>query len=87
MRWGAHSIIGETKHPSWVVPDLLNPYDARLMRCDPVSTRLNSVANDDGRMPRSGRTTRDSGSAFLIVETHWRKRNSLSVVIAFVHLA
>jgi putative SOS response-associated peptidase YedK len=27
--------------------ELLNPFDARLMRCYPVSTRINSVANDD----------------------------------------
>jgi putative SOS response-associated peptidase YedK len=27
--------------------DLLKPYDARLMRCYPVSTRINSVGNDD----------------------------------------
>jgi putative SOS response-associated peptidase YedK len=27
--------------------DLLKPCDARLMRCYPVSTRINSVANDD----------------------------------------
>lgn len=27
--------------------ELLKPYDARLMRCFPVSTRLNHVANDD----------------------------------------
>jgi len=27
--------------------DLLKPYDARLMRCYPISTRLNHVANDD----------------------------------------
>jgi putative SOS response-associated peptidase YedK len=27
--------------------DLLKPFDARLMRCFPVSTRINSVANDD----------------------------------------
>jgi putative SOS response-associated peptidase YedK len=26
---------------------LLKPYDARLMRCYPVSTRINRVANDD----------------------------------------
>jgi putative SOS response-associated peptidase YedK len=26
---------------------LLKPYDARLMRCYAVSTRVNSVANDD----------------------------------------
>jgi putative SOS response-associated peptidase YedK len=28
--------------------DLPKPYDARLMRCYPVSTRINSVVNDDG---------------------------------------
>jgi putative SOS response-associated peptidase YedK len=27
--------------------ELLKPYDARLMRCYPVSTRINQVANDD----------------------------------------
>ncbi len=27
--------------------DLLKPYDARLMRCFPVSSRINQVANDD----------------------------------------
>jgi putative SOS response-associated peptidase YedK len=27
--------------------DLLKPYDAQRMRCYPVSTRINSVANDD----------------------------------------
>src|ERR1700676_3823778 len=27
--------------------DLLKPYDASLMRCYPVSTRINSVVNDD----------------------------------------
>jgi putative SOS response-associated peptidase YedK len=27
--------------------ELLTPFDARLMRCYPVSTRINHVANDD----------------------------------------
>ena len=27
--------------------ELLKPCDARLMRCYPVSTRINDVANDD----------------------------------------
>ena len=27
--------------------ELLKPYDARLMRCFPISTRINHVANDD----------------------------------------
>jgi len=29
------------------VSDLLKPYDARQMRCFPISTRINHVANDD----------------------------------------
>ena len=31
--------------------DLLKPYDARLMRCYPISTRINLVANDDEACP------------------------------------
>jgi putative SOS response-associated peptidase YedK len=34
------------------VSELLNPYDARLMRCYPVSTRINHVANDDEECSR-----------------------------------
>ena len=30
-----------------VVSELLKPYDGRLMRCFPVSARVNCVANDD----------------------------------------
>jgi putative SOS response-associated peptidase YedK len=29
------------------VSDMLKPYDARLMRCYPVSTRINHAGNDD----------------------------------------
>jgi SOS response associated peptidase (SRAP) len=29
------------------ISEVLKPYDARLMRCYPVSTRVNSVSNDD----------------------------------------
>ena len=29
------------------VSELLTPYDARQMRCFPVSSRVNSVANDN----------------------------------------
>jgi putative SOS response-associated peptidase YedK len=41
--------------PGWLDPgmrdadaicELLKPYDTRLMRCYPVSTRINYVAND-----------------------------------------
>jgi hypothetical protein len=29
------------------ISELLKPYDARLMRCYPVSSRVNRVENDD----------------------------------------
>ena len=29
------------------VSEMLKPYDARTMRCYPVSTRINRVADDD----------------------------------------
>ena len=32
--------------------ELLKPYDARAMRCYPVSTRINHVANDDEECSR-----------------------------------
>jgi putative SOS response-associated peptidase YedK len=35
------------------VSDLLKPYDAQLMRCYPVSTRINHVANDDEECSRA----------------------------------
>jgi putative SOS response-associated peptidase YedK len=34
------------------ISELMKPCDARLMRCDPVSTRINSVANDDEECSR-----------------------------------
>jgi putative SOS response-associated peptidase YedK len=49
-------ILGSDSYGLWLDPgmtnvtaasDLLKPYDARLMRCYPVSTRINSVVNDD----------------------------------------
>lgn len=35
-----------------VVSELLKPFDARLMRCYPVSGRVNHVANDDEECSR-----------------------------------
>jgi len=34
------------------ISELLKPYDARLMRCYPVSKRINHVANDDAECSR-----------------------------------
>jgi putative SOS response-associated peptidase YedK len=36
-----------------VASELLKPYDARLMRCYPVSNRINHVANDDEECSRA----------------------------------
>lgn len=35
-----------------VIAEFLKPYEARLMRCYPVSTRINHVANDDEECSR-----------------------------------
>jgi putative SOS response-associated peptidase YedK len=34
-------------HDMRAVSDMLKPYDARLMKCYPISPRINHVANDD----------------------------------------
>jgi putative SOS response-associated peptidase YedK len=34
------------------IAELLKPYDARVVRCYPVSTRVNHVANDDADCSR-----------------------------------
>ena len=34
------------------VSELLRPYDARLMRCYPISSRINSAINDDEECSR-----------------------------------
>jgi putative SOS response-associated peptidase YedK len=49
-------ILDRVNYDLWLDPgftdvhaacELLKPYDARLMRCYPVSTRINHAANDD----------------------------------------
>jgi putative SOS response-associated peptidase YedK len=49
-------ILDKDSYDLWLDPGMQNvsaiseplkPYDARLMRCYPVSTRINSVVNDD----------------------------------------
>jgi hypothetical protein len=40
-------MIGMTGDASVDSVSRLKPYDARLMRCYPVSTRINHFANDD----------------------------------------
>jgi putative SOS response-associated peptidase YedK len=39
-------------HNVAAISELLKPYDARLMRCFPVSTRVNHVATDDEECSR-----------------------------------
>jgi putative SOS response-associated peptidase YedK len=56
------AILGPYSYDLWLdpamqnveaIPELLKPFDARLMRCYPVSTRVNHVANDDEECSRS----------------------------------
>jgi putative SOS response-associated peptidase YedK len=47
-----------------VVTALLKPYDPRLMRCFPVSTRINHVANDDEECSRPAKVTETKDSLF-----------------------
>jgi putative SOS response-associated peptidase YedK len=44
--------------------DLLKPYDARLMRCYPISTRINHVANDDEECCRPVETAQPQNTLF-----------------------
>ena len=39
-------------HNAAAISELLKPYDALMMRCYPVSTRVNHVANDDEECSR-----------------------------------
>jgi putative SOS response-associated peptidase YedK len=48
-----------------VVSEMLRPYDARLMRCYPVSTRINHVANDDSECSAPVEVVEDEARIFL----------------------
>jgi putative SOS response-associated peptidase YedK len=48
-----------------VVSELLKPCDARLMRCYPVSTRVNIVTNDDEECSRPVEPAQIQRSLFL----------------------
>jgi putative SOS response-associated peptidase YedK len=48
-----------------VVSEFLKPYDARLMRCYPVSTRINHVANDDVECSRPVEITEAQNRLFI----------------------
>jgi putative SOS response-associated peptidase YedK len=46
------------------ISELLKPYDARLMRCYPVSSRVNHVANDDEECSRPVEVAESQSSLF-----------------------
>lgn len=58
--------------------ELLKPYDASLMQCYPVSTRINHVAHDDGAMLRFRWTEADAESAVLVVSRKSRTSQTLA---------
>jgi putative SOS response-associated peptidase YedK len=47
------------------ISDILQPYDAGLMRCYPVSTRLNSAANDDEECSSAIEISQIQGALFF----------------------
>jgi hypothetical protein len=57
-----------------VASDLLKPYDARMMRCYPVSTRINHVANDDEHCSAPGGIGPDSESTLLVAGMYYRRQ-------------
>ena len=67
-------ILDPDSHDLWLDPgmrdvgaasELLKPYDARAMRCYPVSTRINHVANDDEECCRSVEVAETQDRLFL----------------------
>ena len=48
------------------VSEMLKPFDARLMRCYPVSTRINHVANDDAECSAPVELTETQAGLFWI---------------------
>jgi putative SOS response-associated peptidase YedK len=52
-------------HDMRAVSDMLKPYDARLMRCYPVSTRVNHVGNDDPECSRPVEVVETQDRLFL----------------------
>ncbi|MGA7630856.1 MAG: SOS response-associated peptidase [Terriglobales bacterium] len=47
------------------VSDLLKPYDPRQMRCYPISTRVNSTANDDEECSRPIESAENQNRLFM----------------------
>jgi putative SOS response-associated peptidase YedK len=47
------------------ISEVLKPYDALRMRCYPVSTRVNHVANDDAECSRPAEITQAQNSLFI----------------------
>ena len=48
-----------------VISEFLKPFDARLMNCFPVSSRVNQTANDDAECSAAVEITQHQGSLFL----------------------
>jgi putative SOS response-associated peptidase YedK len=66
-------ILGKDDYDVWldpgmtnvqVISEMLRPCDARLMRCYPVSTRINHVANDDEECSRPVEIAQTQNSLF-----------------------
>jgi hypothetical protein len=52
-------------HNVAAISEFLKPYDTRLMRCYPVSTRINHVVNDDEECSRPIELTETQSRLFV----------------------
>jgi putative SOS response-associated peptidase YedK len=67
--------------------DLLKPYDARLMRCYLISSRINHVSNDDAecsRPARKRRTGKRLGIPYFVLERDSRSSRSLVAICSCI---
>jgi len=66
-----------------VVSELLKPLDARLMRCYPVSSRINYVVNDDEECSRCVELAQTQRTSLLdnLARTKYEKTGSYFIFI------
>ena len=70
-------ILDRENYDLWLDPGMTNvettaemlmPFDASLIRCYPISSRINNVANDDEQSAAPGRGHTSAIKAFLVSE-------------------
>jgi serine/threonine protein kinase len=71
---------GRHVYASPAASELLKPYNARLMRCYPISTRINHVANDDEECSAPVELARELANAPQALERFRREARAASAL-------